>query len=286
MEGRGQAEMRQVMVERSKESGKGETHPDRGLLERFMRGEVSPPEKLSVVRHLLAGCASCVAVTRHLWFLAGGRSLPAAAEVEPPSPDRYRIAFERAGQLGELREQAIAAERAAAPGLLRGLLGKPWERRLALVRREERYQSVALAELLLEETGAERLSSLELAVAVAERLDPQLCGPSVVRDLLRRAWTRLGESRREAGDLPGAERAVRRALALLAETPPLERLDLLRLEAALAADQGRFPEAGAFLQRAAEACREAGQRHLEGSVLGELGTLQAAAGRYPRAMSA
>jgi hypothetical protein len=46
-----------------------ENHPDPQLLERFMRNEVSGEERRWIVRHLLAGCARCGAITRRLWAL-------------------------------------------------------------------------------------------------------------------------------------------------------------------------------------------------------------------------
>jgi hypothetical protein len=46
-----------------------EDHPDPLLLERFMRNETGAEESRRVVRHLLAGCERCVAVTRRLWSL-------------------------------------------------------------------------------------------------------------------------------------------------------------------------------------------------------------------------
>ncbi len=49
--------------------GPSDPHPGQDLLERFMRNEVSATERRQVVRHLLAGCARCVAVTRELWAL-------------------------------------------------------------------------------------------------------------------------------------------------------------------------------------------------------------------------
>jgi hypothetical protein len=45
-------------------------HPDLRDLERFMKGEASRAEVRAIVRHLLAGCPECVAVTR-LLGLAG-----------------------------------------------------------------------------------------------------------------------------------------------------------------------------------------------------------------------
>jgi hypothetical protein len=46
-------------------------HPDRDLLQRFLRGEASREGKTVVVRHLLTGCMECVAVTRPAWGMAG-----------------------------------------------------------------------------------------------------------------------------------------------------------------------------------------------------------------------
>ncbi|MEA2691907.1 MAG: hypothetical protein QOJ16_1294, partial [Acidobacteriota bacterium] len=202
---------------------------------------------------------------------------------------------------GRRREMEVAAEREAAPGLLAKLLEQPWEKRLALVRRNERYQSLALADLLLERCrehrggsppapstpeSTERTELAELAAAVAENLDPAACGPAVVRGLLGRAWVETAEARRLAGDLPGAERAARSAAPLLAheESEPVERLALLRLEAAIAASHGRFEEADRLFDRAALACRTAGEPHLQGSVLIERGTLHAASERYGSAI--
>jgi tetratricopeptide (TPR) repeat protein len=271
-------------------AGRPEDHPDPRTLERFMQSALPAAESRGVVRHLLTGCPECVAVTRRLWNLASGRSSPS-----PFAGASYNDAIARALGASRRREEEIAAERAAAPGLLASLLGQPPEKRLALVRRDERYWTVALADLLLERGLRERGADLEhraaapasalpielaeLAVAVAGRLDPEACGPSVARDLLGRAWTQVGEARQRAGDLPGAERAAASAALLLAETAASgsgERLELLRLEAAIAADRGRPEEAGPLLDRAIRAARAAGLPHLAGSALVEKGTLRAA----------
>lgn len=42
-------------------------HPSPEMLALFMAGQSSRAENRLVVRHLLAGCASCVAVTRGIW---------------------------------------------------------------------------------------------------------------------------------------------------------------------------------------------------------------------------
>ena len=55
------------------ESAGRHVHIDPRKLERFLRGEASVTEALAVVRHLLAGCPSCVAVTRPVWGFAEHR---------------------------------------------------------------------------------------------------------------------------------------------------------------------------------------------------------------------
>jgi hypothetical protein len=55
-----------------------EDHPDPLLLERFMRNETGSEESRRIVRHLLAGCERCTAVTRRLWSLG---------DVEGPGED-------------------------------------------------------------------------------------------------------------------------------------------------------------------------------------------------------
>ena len=44
-------------------------HPAEHELQTFMRGELSRPETLPIVRHMLSGCPECLKVTRPLWEL-------------------------------------------------------------------------------------------------------------------------------------------------------------------------------------------------------------------------
>ncbi len=44
-------------------------HPKPDLLLRFLRDEVSAPERRAIVRHLLTGCPECVAITQPAWSL-------------------------------------------------------------------------------------------------------------------------------------------------------------------------------------------------------------------------
>ena len=53
-------------------------HPHEDQLERFLRSELPRYEAVPIVRHLLAGCTRCLAVTRRLWAL--GERAPLDAE--------------------------------------------------------------------------------------------------------------------------------------------------------------------------------------------------------------
>src|SRR5262245_541645 len=111
-----------------------EEHPDSGLLERFLRGDLAPAERRQVVRHLLTGCPQCVEVTRPL-FALGDPPQEAAEERGPRAlhPASYAAVFERVLATGRRRETALAAEREEAPRDAARLLRLPAAKRLAAV---------------------------------------------------------------------------------------------------------------------------------------------------------
>jgi tetratricopeptide (TPR) repeat protein len=86
-------------------------HPDPRGLERFMRNETTGDELRWIVRHLLAGCARCGAVTRRIWNLA---------EERPPEPDEDRLhaPTESWPEAEGLRWQDAAREPALVAGAL------------------------------------------------------------------------------------------------------------------------------------------------------------------------
>ncbi|HXO18530.1 MAG TPA: hypothetical protein VOA87_01255 [Thermoanaerobaculia bacterium] len=255
-------------------------HPDADLLERFMRGELEQPARRAVVRHMLAGCARCAEVTGRLWAL-GQETLatPGAPGPGDPAeasgafhPGSYRGVFERVFDSGRRREEAMAAEREEAPRLGARLLRQPRAKRLVIVCRQERFRTLALAEHLIDKSrlaaqgdpapaaALEAVETAELAIAIAGRLDRQLCGRSVVKDLEARAWACLSDARRLCGDLEGAERALATAEALQKAVPGSASpwADLLRKRAALAEAKGDLETAGQHLDRALESYRAMG----------------------------
>lgn len=257
-----------------------EDHPHPGLLERFMRNETEGEERRRVVRHLLSGCARCVAVTRRFWSLGEGGQAGQAALPEDFHPASYGGVFERLAEGGFQREREVLADRREAPSLLAELLGLPRSEGLARIEAGRRFQTPALCELLIGEsqrTGDPVLAAVwaEWAVAVAERLDARRYGLLLTRGLRGRAWAWLGNARRLAGDLRGAGEALDRAEEPLLEgADPMEGAELEELKARLLAAQGRSREAEHRLDRTLSLYRTLGERHLEARVLIQKGTIR------------
>jgi len=81
-----------------------------------MRNEASGEERRWIVRHLLAGCARCGAITRRLWKL--GEPGPEIAAEEPPPPEPRKDWKEAEAALRDAHRAFLAegkgAEAAAA----------------------------------------------------------------------------------------------------------------------------------------------------------------------------
>jgi tetratricopeptide (TPR) repeat protein len=247
-----------------------ENHPDPHLLERFMRNEVDGEERRRIVRHLLGGCARCVGVTRPIWELGDGRpDDPPEDALERTVPSRPSRPDERLNERTEGRVSRRLSE----------VLEFPRAERRERIVADERFQSPALCELLMASSRQAGPSVLaveraEAAVDVAERLDVRRYGEPLARASRIRAWTCLGSARRLAGDPRGAEEALKQAEPMLAAEDLLEEAELHELAACLAADQGRLEEAERRLDRALALARGLGERHLEGRILVQKGTVR------------
>jgi hypothetical protein len=101
-----------------------ENHPDPHLLGRFMRNEAGAPERRRVVRHLLAGCARCSALTRRLWSFGEEPTEEPEGPVDPAGAavhsgiSRARAMYEQCGDLANLArlrhlEAKLAEDRGA-----------------------------------------------------------------------------------------------------------------------------------------------------------------------------
>jgi hypothetical protein len=165
----------------------------------------------------------------------------------------------------------------------------------------DRSREAAAADAAGNAGAGSALQLAEMALAIAERLDPALCGESVALGLRARAWAHLGHARRLGGDLEGAEWALATAEVLvLAEVEPDEATatggsvgplglepqewaQLLVFKAGLFADRGYLGEADRLLERAAELHGAAGEPQGAGRALLQQASIQAEMGDGARA---
>ncbi len=175
-----------------------------------MRNETDGDERRRVVRHLLAGCARCGAVTRRVWNLAEARP------PEPPEPEVAR------GEWPEL---------AAVPG-------PDGERQQALLAAALHRQARVLCE---DASWREALAALRQARRLYDLLGDI---PNLAR--LRHLEGRIEEALGEAGKAETAFLDARRAY--LAEGMGGEAAALLLDLAMLYTRQGRAPEIRPFAE--------------------------------------
>jgi len=234
-------------------------HPGREDLERFSRGATLAAEERWIEDHLRSGCDLCQRevddlLTRLLVCPGGpGAAAEETAGDEAASED---AAWDRLFSTLESRLALAAAEREEAPALVAELLGRPPAEQSVVLRLDRRLQTLAVCELLIErsfEAGfrdcARAIELAGLGLLLAGLLDGERYGRSVVQDLEARAWAYLGNARRLAFDLAGAEEALARAerLAEKGSADPLEEARILDLRASLLSDQGRFEQAAELL---------------------------------------
>jgi len=204
----------------------------------------------------------------------------------------YGAAFDRVvARLGGQLDRVFRETREAA-ALFEELLREPRERRFERVRSEPRLWLLKLCERLEAasrstwgEDPAAAVEMADLAVEVAERLDPRSYGEALVGDARALSWAYLGNARRIASDLGLAEQALAYAEWLYRQFAAnlLTEAEILGFQASLRNTQGRFAEAAGLLDHVLWLYHEAGDRHqegrtliLKGMVLGDEGDCQAA----------
>jgi len=233
-----------------------------GGMERFLKTELSRDENQEVVRRLLSGSPR-----RPSQAQADRSGLAGLDEAV-----RYDAAFRRTERhLAEAHEQ-VQRERQLATVQWGSLGGHPPARRLIKARNDERLHHWGLFDLLLEksrepvEADSTAAASLaELALAVAERLDPDVYGEKRIADFKTAALAALGDARRRAGDLAGARLAFRQARINLemGTGDLLEEAGLLGGLVKLLCDLGEYGKAAQSLERASALYRRMGDAPLE-----------------------
>jgi tetratricopeptide (TPR) repeat protein len=250
-------------------------HPHPALLNRFGRGRLQRRRSREVVRHLLTDCEDCRRVTTELLPPA---AVPADVEgVCETRPAEYGPAFDRSAREVERMRRVLAAERAAAPELMRELLALPLDRqRDAVTAAGSRYHTWGFCCLLLEtaqewgfQNPGRALDLAGLGAEIAERLDGGVYGEGRVRDMAARAWASLGGAQRIRGDFHAAEGSFVRAEQRLKQGTGdlVEKANVLLLKASLRGNQQRFREAFQLLDRVMSLGRRCEDEQLCGKAL-------------------
>ncbi len=239
-----------------------ENRAARGL-ERFLKGELARTDNQEIVRRMLAGKATGL-----------GRGNDQAPTLYPT---QYDDAFRKTERSLAASNERIARERQLAAVQWSALAGHPPARRLVRVRNDGRLHHWGLLERLLaqwrEAAGANDATAAvglaELALAVAERLDPEVYGEERICDFRTQALAALGDARRLAGDFAGARLAFSQARINLGMGTGdlLEEADLLGGLVKLLCDLGEYEKAGRSLERASALYRLIGDHHLDGLTL-------------------
>lgn len=263
-------------------------HPDRNALERFSRGQASAAEESWIEDHLRSGCGLCQKEVDRLLLLTLAPppfNEPGPRHVEPDPEEE--AGWSRLFASLERRLARVVVERRDAPALVEELLSYPPRERQILAHNSGRFQTLAVCELLIDKSfeegfrdTARSVELAELGLTLAGLLDEERYGFSVARDLEARAWAFLGNARRLAFDLAGAEEALAKAerVAENGSADPLEEARILDLRASLLSDQGRFEQAAELLDAVIDIYDDLHEPHRKGRAMISKGVILGYAG--------
>ncbi len=193
----------------------------------------------------------------------------------------------------EQRFAVIAAEQREAPALLSELLSRAPAARTALVRRNPRFRTLSLCDLLLErslDVGPDdphaAIALADLSLEMAGKLEDLTYASGVIQDMKARAWGYRANAFRLSGDLLAAEEALAHALSLAEDgsADPLEEARLRELRAALCSDLGWYLEADKLIDKAIAIYDEVKDLHRKGRSLIAKGVCAGANGSPKRAV--
>ncbi|HKV13165.1 MAG TPA: tetratricopeptide repeat protein [Thermoanaerobaculia bacterium] len=195
-----------------------------------------------------------------------------APESSLADPAKYDEIFRNMTQGVVDTQKRLARERKLA-GIQGSALEKhPQARRVIMIRNDRRFQSWGLYKCfveryrsLAEDNPPAAAEAAELALTVAQCLDPKEHGPERIADFLAGALSALGDSKRRLGDLDGALADFDAARENLEKGTgdPLEEAELEHLRARLLRDLGRDEEAESALRRASTLYRRIGDPRLQ-----------------------
>ena len=272
---------------------------DKGQLSLYENGHRAPSARTLKKLLTVAGVSEPTfqALLAFIRMARAGQGIGIAESAEGGS----RVARVVSGAMESARAKVLASRTVAhvpalSPSEARQEAEALWERlrsfspseRLVLVAGGREYQSWALCELLCIESERAAACDASRAVELAElslRVAERVSGDQWPLRIQGYAWAHLGNARRVASNLPGADSAFRRARELweagaAADPGWLSEAQVLSLEASLRRAQRRFPESLELLERALAGAPPS----LAGSIGLKLATTLQLMGEYARAI--
>jgi tetratricopeptide (TPR) repeat protein len=266
-------------------------HPgDLDLRDAFGAKNLPPERRRELLNHLRA-CRRCRERLREIQSPASLLSRKVAERLPrlaaPRAESDYDAVLDRSLARSLAQQETFAREHAAAPLLLERLLDQPPERRDLLLRNQTRFQTWALAEVILDRSASAALQDsrpsedlARLALRLVGHLDPGRYGKARLEDLRARTWSRIGNALRIRAELTAADEAFAKGFTHLRKGTgdPLEKAICLDLKTSLLRAQRRLDEAERLQERAIASFLEAGEKHLAGRALLNLGATISIAG--------
>jgi tetratricopeptide (TPR) repeat protein len=244
-------------------------HPSPAELDHFLLGDMSPRQAAPVLAHLMRGCARCqqrMAPLASAMFVAGEDTPEPATDAGAQYDFPLFKAFAAARRYAAEKAQAKAGAQRAASTLplkeapVENAAQRDWDRCQRLIEQCRTLRGSDPENMVL---------TARLAVTLSENLDPPVADETSLADLQARALGELGNARRVADDLPGAEADFARALKRAEEGTgdPLLLAQLMHLTASLYTDQRRFDEALQLLDMVYTIYKREGDDHAAGRTL-------------------
>ena len=255
-----------------------EWHIGADLFRRFLTGKAAKEESRRIVGHLIRGCEQCAELSGRL-VREGGYWFP--TRDAGFSAEEYDQAFDAALSFGTEQERRVAVERLRGWGQWSSLDPLLPEERVALALRDKAFHHWGFYRALLDASRwyclrdpKEAVEIVTLALAVAALVDPAgVGGDEAAIDLRAKGWAILGNARRLASDLDGARQALNQAWQLNEEGTgdPLEKAQIISLDASWIRGMGEFETAEAALEEALRIYTTAGDNHMQGRTLLQMG---------------
>ncbi len=251
-------------------------HLSAEIYRRFLNRQATRAEARQVVRHLLTECPVCQDLAGRL-TLDSGCWLP-RPEVVEPDYDRVLGSSIRASVR---QANGMAIDRVSGWGQWAALDPLPPEERLDRVIAGRQYHHWGFYRALLDASRwyslrdpREAVDIMLLALTVSQLLDPaEVGGEKAAIDLRAKGRAILANARRLASDLDGARADLDAAWRLQEEGTgdPLERAQIISFDASWSRTVGQLEVAEASLDEALRIYRLAGDRHMQGRTLLQMG---------------